>query len=361
MGCGNSRSSSPKSPYLRKEDILLRIPGAVVHLTRDGEAIELARGEFTILKITDEDVSLATVVKVGPHLQWPLTIDEPVIKIDKFHYLFTLQDQDGGFLNYGVTFDAANGSLLDSLDLFLKEHACFSKQDGSKSKGDGSGHEVYWRDYAPKIDEYNGVLAKAIARGTGEIVKGIFTCSNAYSNQVQKGANLIQPTAAGNNANMSDRNNNINGPNKTHGGINQSLQRVRKLSEMTERMSQSLLDGVLTVTGSVTAPIIRSRAGKAFFSMVPGEVLLASLAAVGTVLDAVEVAERKALAATSGAVSGVVSKRFGENAGVATEDAFATAGHAIGTAWNLLKIRKAITPSSSVSSAIVKNAVKRRT
>ncbi|XP_020264955.1 senescence/dehydration-associated protein At4g35985, chloroplastic-like isoform X2 [Asparagus officinalis] len=331
MGCGNSRSSSPKSPYLRKEDILLRIPGAVVHLTRDGEAIELARGEFTILKITDEDVSLATVVKVGPHLQWPLTIDEPVIKIDKFHYLFTLQDQDGGFLNYGVTFDAANG------------------------------HEVYWRDYAPKIDEYNGVLAKAIARGTGEIVKGIFTCSNAYSNQVQKGANLIQPTAAGNNANMSDRNNNINGPNKTHGGINQSLQRVRKLSEMTERMSQSLLDGVLTVTGSVTAPIIRSRAGKAFFSMVPGEVLLASLAAVGTVLDAVEVAERKALAATSGAVSGVVSKRFGENAGVATEDAFATAGHAIGTAWNLLKIRKAITPSSSVSSAIVKNAVKRRT
>ena len=57
--------------------------------------------------------------------------------------------------------------------------------------------------------------------------------------------------------------------------------RVRKLSEMTEKMSQSLLNGVLSLSGSVTAPIIQSKAGKAFFGMVPGEVLLASLAAVG--------------------------------------------------------------------------------
>lgn len=52
--------------------------------------------------------------------------------------------------------------------------------------------------------------------------------------------------------------------------------------------------------------------------------------------------------------------RFGESAGEATEDVFATAGHAIGTAWNVFKVRKAMTPSSSLPSAIVKNAVKTR-
>lgn len=185
MGCSNSKSSTAASPSRRKEHLLLRIPGATVHLTGDGEAVELAKGDLTILKVTDEDVSLATVVKVGPNLQWPLTKDEPVIKLDKLHYLFTLPDEDGSFLNYGVTF-AAPDSLLDTLDQFLKEHACLSSPDVLKPKRSSpSSYEVYWRDYAPKIDEYNGVLAKAIAQGTGQIVKGIFTLSNAYTSQVR--------------------------------------------------------------------------------------------------------------------------------------------------------------------------------
>jgi len=56
-----------------------------------------------------------------------------------------------------------------------------------------------------------------------------------------------------------------------------------------------------------------------------------------------------------------VAYSFGESTGEATEDVFATAGHAIGTAWNVFKIRKALNPSSSVSSAIVKNAAKQKT
>lgn len=61
---------------------------------------------------------------------------------------------------------------------------------------------------------------------------------------------------------------------------NCSVHRVRKLSKMTEKMTKSLLDGVLFATGSVTKPLIRSQAGKAFLNTVPGEVLLASLDAV---------------------------------------------------------------------------------
>lgn len=56
--------------------------------------------------------------------------------------------------------------------------------------------------------------------------------------------------------------------------------RVRKLSEMTEKMSQSLLDTVISVTGSMAAPLIRSKQGRAFLATVPGEVILASLDAI---------------------------------------------------------------------------------
>ena len=55
------------------------------------------------------------------------------------------------------------------------------------------------------------------------------------------------------------------------------LRSVRKLSKMTEKLSKSMLDVVGVATGSVMAPLVKSQAGKAFFSMVPGEVLLASL------------------------------------------------------------------------------------
>jgi len=41
-----------------------------------------------------------------------------------------------------------------------------------------------------------------------------------------------------------------------------------------------MLNGVGVVSGSVMGPVVKSKPGKAFFSMVPGEVLLASLDAL---------------------------------------------------------------------------------
>lgn len=342
----------------RKEDVLFRIPGASVHLLENKEVIELAKGDLTILRITEGGALLATVVKIGPHLQWPLTKDEPVVKLDQLHYLFTLPDDGGGFLNYGVSFAGLDGRLA-SLELFLKENGCFSVASNSAFSPAAQSFEAYWRACAPKIEDYNGVLAKAIAGGTGEIVKGIFRCSSIYSNQIQKGAALISPQAMGI---VSTGDNNCykkTDANKNRGEINKSLRRVREISEVTENMSRSLLNGVVAVTSIASIPLVRSKAGRALLASVPGEVVLASLDAINKVVDAVEAVERKTFSATSDAISGAVSKRFGESAGEATEDVFATAGHAIGTAWNVFKIRKALKPSS-VSSSMLKSAVKNK-
>lgn len=56
---------------------------------------------------------------------------------------------------------------------------------------------------------------------------------------------------------------------------------------MTEKMSKAMLDVVGVATGSVVGPAVRSQAGKAFLSMVPGEVLLASLDAVSKFIKVV--------------------------------------------------------------------------
>lgn len=335
-----------------KHETLLRIPGCVVNLVEEGEAIEISRGDFSVILISDQNVSLATIIKVGKHLQWPLTKDEPVVKIDVFHYLFTLPVKEGDPLNYGVTFsERCDKNLLGSLDSFLREHSCFSCP--SKLKG---GNDLDWEEFAPKIEAYNGVLARAIAGGTGQIVRGIFLCSNAYTNQVQKGGELILSRATEeknkNNGNVTITHTKSSNNNATKtNSINQSIKRVRTVSNMTEKMSKAMLNGVGIATGSVMGPLVRSKQGKAFFSMMPGEVLLASLDSLDKIINAAEAAEKQALRATSGAAGRMVSNRFGENAGEATEDVLATAGHCAGTAWNVLKIRRALNPVASASSA----------
>ncbi|MFQ6627678.1 hypothetical protein Gotur_004806 [Gossypium turneri] len=369
-----------------KQELLLKIPRCTVHLMDNGDALELGKGEFKLVRVLDDDVPLATIVKVTDDLQWPLTKDEPVVKLDSVHYLFSLPVKDGKPLSYGVTF-----------------HSCFAAGVGST----GDKH-VDWKAYAPRIEDYNNVLAKAIAGGTGQIVKGIFTCSNAYISQVQKGGETIlrQP------------------PGKTHGIIssksnkskseanNNNLKRVRNLSIMTEKLSKTMLGMVGIASGTVMAPLLNSKPGQAFLSMLPGQVLLASLDAVSEyltpiivpifsdardlncdrknglgsliitinrnvmllslfiylfilcvcmadkVLDAVEVAEKQALSATSTAATRMMTDRYGERAGEATEDVLATAGNLASTAWNVFKIRKAFTPKSTATSGLLNNAPK---
>ncbi|KAI3978125.1 hypothetical protein MKX01_012956 [Papaver californicum] len=315
MGClwnfsSNSQPSSNKPvpetviesdqvARIPKEELLLQIPGCTVNLVQEGETVEIAQGYFNLVKLSDENVPLAILVKVGDELQWPLTKDEPVVKLDELDYLFSLPMKDKSLLSYGVSFSQQSGISLSNLDSFLTEHSCFSGFSSSTTKTTSDVRPLNWEEFAPRIEDYNGVLAKAIATGTGEIIKGIFRLSNAYTKQVQKGGAMIITEAA------EEKKRNLRMENKSN----------KKTTNGTKK---------------------------------------------NRIFDAAEVAEKQAFSATSKSASSMVSNRYGENAGEATEHVFATAGHVAGTAWNIFKIRKAINPASSVTSGITKSAIKKK-
>lgn len=46
---------------------------------------------------------------------------------------------------------------------------------------------------------------------------------------------------------------------------------------MTEKVATGLLSGVVKVSGFFTSSVVNSKAGKTFFSLLPGEIVLASL------------------------------------------------------------------------------------
>ncbi|KDO68032.1 hypothetical protein CISIN_1g0104971mg, partial [Citrus sinensis] len=52
---------------------------------------------------------------------------------------------------------------------------------------------------------------------------------------------------------------------------------VKKLTKMSEKVATGILSGVVKVSGFFTGPIVNSKVGKKFFSLLPGEIVLATL------------------------------------------------------------------------------------
>ncbi|KAL9829588.1 putative senescence/spartin-associated [Arabidopsis thaliana] len=139
--------------------------------------------------------------------------------------------------------------------------------------------EIDWKEFAPKTEEYKSVVAKAIAGGTGHIIKGIFTCSNAYSKKVHKGGGKIMVAKEA--EETSGETSQINGGGKNvtkkKNKLNTNLQRVEKLWKASEAIGVTVLEGGDMVSSSMIAPVIKSKLGKALLATPPGEVILASL------------------------------------------------------------------------------------
>jgi hypothetical protein len=73
------------------EEVLVSIPGAMVHLIDDQECPFLSAGEFSVVRVQQQGNGMVAFVRVGEQLRWPLTKDEPAVKLDTTHYFFTIR------------------------------------------------------------------------------------------------------------------------------------------------------------------------------------------------------------------------------------------------------------------------------
>lgn len=200
------------------EEVLVRVAGVIVHLIDKQHSVELASGVLTIVRLRQGENVVAVLARIGDEIQWPLAKDEAAVKLDESHYFFSLRvpesgsgsassDDDGeseNLLNYGLTI-ASKGQegLLKELDAVLEKYSCFSVQKvkgtvgwevldgsvaretspedlGSKKKKklmeERSG--AYWTTLAPNVEDYSGCVARMIAAGSGQLIKGILWSGN---------------------------------------------------------------------------------------------------------------------------------------------------------------------------------------
>ncbi|XP_010490004.1 PREDICTED: protein EARLY-RESPONSIVE TO DEHYDRATION 7, chloroplastic-like [Camelina sativa] len=157
-------------------------------------------------------------------------------------------------------------------------------------------------------EKSSSTSTKAIAEGTGHIIKGIFTCSNSYSKKIRKGGGVTTIAKE-----VEDRSGDISetdgGDNNKKNKLNTNIQRVEKLWKASEEIGLTVLEGGDMMSSVMVAPVVKSKLGKALLSTAPGEVILASLDSFNKILGAAEAAEIQSHSATSMAATRLVSKR----------------------------------------------------
>lgn len=123
------------------QEVLVTLRDAQVHLVDDQEIFLLGEGEFSVVLIEQAGNGILPFVRVGDDLRWPLTKDEPAVKLDDSHYFFTIcvprpidemdtetaSDPSQEVITYGVTFPAeGQEESLRELDSILKNYNEFS-------------------------------------------------------------------------------------------------------------------------------------------------------------------------------------------------------------------------------------------
>ncbi|KAI3736379.1 hypothetical protein L6452_15918 [Arctium lappa] len=340
--CGEQ---NPTTPFESSEETIVKIPSTIVHLIDKQESIELASGDFEIIRLRQAGNVVAVLARIGTEIQWPLAKDEAAVKLDESHYFFNLrvpsnsgEDSGDDLINYGLTI-AGEGS--EELDRVLEEYSAFSVKEVAAVVVEGGGSAevkaaAFWTTLAPNVEDYSGSVAKMIASGSGQLIKGILWCGDVTVERLKWGNEFLKiRMKSGNKSEVSTQ-------------ALKRMKRVKKLTKMSENVALGLLSGVVKVSGFFTSSIVNSKPGKKFFNLLPGEIVLASLDGFNKVCDAVEVAGRNVMSTTSTVTTDLVSHKHGEDAAKVTSEGMCAAGHAIGTAWAVFKIRKALNPKSVV-------------
>jgi spartin len=178
-----SSPSTPDGAPPPSEEVLLRVPGAQLHLIDRHRSHPLAAGDLSLHRIHAGDTSLAAIALVGP-IRWPLARDVAAVKLDPCHYSFSLtvpaspDDPAPEPLHYGLTLskpDLRLDGILSASTRFSVHSVVGSEGLAGKVRGEVEA-AAYWTAVAPNVEEYGGSVAKAIASGAEHLAKGILWC-----------------------------------------------------------------------------------------------------------------------------------------------------------------------------------------
>jgi spartin len=191
-----SSSTSAPGEYDPSEDVLLRVPGAQLHLIDRSRSHPLAAGDLSLLGIRSGDTAIAVLDPI----QWPLTRDVAAVKLDPCHYAFSLtvpacpDDPSPDPLHYGLTLsrpDPRLDGLLSARTSFSVHSVVGTGELESKVRSEVEA-AAYWTTVAPNVEDYGGAVARAISTGAEHLAKGILWCGEVTVDRLRWGDEALK-------------------------------------------------------------------------------------------------------------------------------------------------------------------------
>lgn len=86
----------------------------------------------------------------------------------------------------------------DELDRVLEEYSAFSVKEVERAvavEGVGSPEakaSAYWTTLAPNVEDYSGSVARMIASGSGQVIRGILWCGDVTVDRLKWGNEYLK-------------------------------------------------------------------------------------------------------------------------------------------------------------------------
>ncbi|KAG5031904.1 hypothetical protein JHK85_015886 [Glycine max] len=130
------------APLEATKEALFRIPSAILNLIDKDYSVELVCGNFSVIRLRQGDNVVTMYACVADEIQWPLTKDVTIVKVDDSHYFFSFHvpkgsdpdEEEEDMLSYDLTI-ASKGQegLLKELNVILENYS-WEALDGSVAR-----------------------------------------------------------------------------------------------------------------------------------------------------------------------------------------------------------------------------------
>ncbi|VAH88678.1 unnamed protein product [Triticum turgidum subsp. durum] len=337
-----AEDAAPAPPTV--EETLVDVPGAQLHLVDPDRSLDLGAGTLSIVRLRQGDHCVAVLARLTVAGKGQEQVLEELDRVLKEYTTFSVKQVD-----------EEAGGKSEVMDTRAVSEITPEEAAGDKKEEIEEQSAAFWTTIAPNVDDYSSSVARLIAKGSGQLVRGIIWCGDITATGLKCGEAVLKKGA---------------GANGKHTQVKPSslkrMKRARRVTKMSNKVANSILSGVLKVSGFVTSTVVNSKPAQKFFKLMPGEVILASLDGFGKVWDAVEVSGKNVMKTSSVVTTSVVTHRYGDQAGEITQDYLHATGNALGVAWAVFKIRKALDPkghikksslASSAAHAVAKQSI----
>ncbi|CAK9169892.1 unnamed protein product [Ilex paraguariensis] len=294
----------PSAPAESVEETLLVVPGAILHLIDKQYSVELATGDLSILRLRQGNNIVAVLARIADEIQWPLTKDETAVKLDHSHYFFSFR--------------------------------------APKESGSDSDDEETTNKPSPETEDilnYGLTIASKGQEGLLRELDGILENYSSFSVQKVEEKGVVVDVA-----------------------------KELSPSDLKSEKKKEVLEGNCAAYWTTLAPNVEDYSGTAakLIAMGSGQLIKGILWCGDVTVDRLkwgnEVMKKRMSAGEKSEISPQTLKRikrYGEEAAKATSEGLDAAGHAIGTAWAVFKIRKALNPKSVMKpTTLAKSAAK---